>query len=346
MFENALLDSAPSRATVLAPFHYRLAGAVATWGAALAGWFLPQFLYLPGPKAGLAAAATLGLAAGLWALMLCYVHADARHSHLRVVWWLAVTLLLNIAGFVLYLVYSAAKTGNWKRATVPGAHILQIGLIGLLVLYPLIQMDALPKVWSTPVVPSPPPRVGPPPGARVVRSAPRPASVKKEFHVPASIPTTIRTIHEAPLPPETVAPTGPWIQGEILREGGGVLSNVLGSMPWGTGSAPPPSHARPKANHSHLVRVGGKVVAAKAIYQPKPVYPPLAIMAHIQGTVQLQAIIGKDGTVQQLSVLSGPTLLVKAALEAVQHWRYQPTLLNGEPVDVLTEIDVNFKLAD
>jgi protein TonB len=95
-----------------------------------------------------------------------------------------------------------------------------------------------------------------------------------------------------------------------------------------------------------LYRVGGDVIAARALYQPRPVYPQLAIMAHVQGTVMLQAIVGRDGSIQDLKVLSGPALLVRAALDAVKTWRYQPTLLNSEPVDVLTEIDVNFNLGE
>jgi protein TonB len=92
------------------------------------------------------------------------------------------------------------------------------------------------------------------------------------------------------------------------------------------------------------VRRGGDLIAALALYQPRPVYPPLAIMAHIQGTVVLEAILSKDGTVKDLKVLRGHPLLVPAALAAVATWRYQPTLLDSEPVEVLTEIDVNFNL--
>jgi periplasmic protein TonB len=76
-----------------------------------------------------------------------------------------------------------------------------------------------------------------------------------------------------------------------------------------------------------------------------PVYPALAKQARIQGEVRLGAIIGKDGTIQQLRVISGHPLLVPAALEAVKQWRYAPTHLNGEPVEVQTEIDVSFALA-
>ncbi len=81
------------------------------------------------------------------------------------------------------------------------------------------------------------------------------------------------------------------------------------------------------------------------IYQPKPVYPPLAKQARIQGTVKFTAIIGRDGTIQNLTLISGHPLLVQAATEAVKQWRYKPTLLNGEPVEVVTQIDVNFTLS-
>ena len=81
------------------------------------------------------------------------------------------------------------------------------------------------------------------------------------------------------------------------------------------------------------------------IDKPRPVYPPEAKQARIQGLVRLDAIIAKDGTIANLSVESGHPLLVPAALDAVRHWVYKPTLLNGEPVEVVTTIDVNFTLS-
>jgi len=93
------------------------------------------------------------------------------------------------------------------------------------------------------------------------------------------------------------------------------------------------------------IRVGGGVMQAKLISQARPVYPPEAKAARIQGVVRLSAVIGKDGTVQNLEVISGHPLLVPAALEAVQQWRYETTLLNGEPVEVMTQIDINFTLS-
>ena len=77
-----------------------------------------------------------------------------------------------------------------------------------------------------------------------------------------------------------------------------------------------------------------------------PVYPPLAKQARIQGMVQFTAIIGKDGTIQSRSARLGHPLLVPAASEAVKQWLYKPTLLNGNPVEVITQIDVNFTLRE
>ena len=91
--------------------------------------------------------------------------------------------------------------------------------------------------------------------------------------------------------------------------------------------------------------MGGTVLAAKAISQPKPVYPPLAKQARIQGVVKLYSVIAKDGAVQGLRVISGHPLLVPAALEAVRRWLYSPTLLNGQPVEVEAPIEVNFVLS-
>jgi serine/threonine-protein kinase len=108
-----------------------------------------------------------------------------------------------------------------------------------------------------------------------------------------------------------------------------------------TPTSPPPSKPQPPQR----IRVGGQVMSARLIFHPKPEYPPLAKMARVQGVVRLDAVIGKDGTVQELRLISGHPLLVKAAMDAVKDWRYQPTLLKDESVEVATEIDVNFALA-
>jgi len=120
---------------------------------------------------------------------------------------------------------------------------------------------------------------------------------------------------------------------------GGSMGGVLGGVIGGMGGAPPP----PKPKGGPL-KVGGNVQAARIVNRVQPVYPPLARQTRISGTVRLHAIIGKDGTIQSLEVLSGHPLLQQAALDAVRQWRYQPTLLNGDPVDVDTTIDVIFSL--
>ena len=92
------------------------------------------------------------------------------------------------------------------------------------------------------------------------------------------------------------------------------------------------------------IKAGSAVTGAKLISRVDPVYPPLARQTRISGTVRLRGIIGKDGSVLELSVLSGHPLLIQSALEAVRKWKYTPTLVGGEPVDVETTIDVIFSL--
>lgn len=102
----------------------------------------------------------------------------------------------------------------------------------------------------------------------------------------------------------------------------------------------------PSGPAAKRIRVSGKVAAAQIVNKVQPVYPQLARQTKISGTVRLHAIIAKDGTVQQLEVLSGHPLLVQSALDAVRQWRYKPTLLDGELVEVDTTIDVIFSLAE
>jgi TonB family protein len=93
------------------------------------------------------------------------------------------------------------------------------------------------------------------------------------------------------------------------------------------------------------LRVGSNVQKAKLLQHPEPVYPPLAMQARISGVVRLNAVIGKDGTVQNLTLSSGHPLLVAPAIEAVKQWVYAPTLLNGQAVEVVTQIEVEFTLS-
>jgi len=96
---------------------------------------------------------------------------------------------------------------------------------------------------------------------------------------------------------------------------------------------------------SQRIRVGGNVQAAMVLNYVQPVYPPLAKQARIQGVARFNVVINKDGTIQDLQPVSGHPLLIEAAVDAVRQWSYRPTLLNGQPVEVATVVDVNFTLS-
>jgi periplasmic protein TonB len=93
------------------------------------------------------------------------------------------------------------------------------------------------------------------------------------------------------------------------------------------------------------IRVGGNVAQANRISSVAPVYPPEAKQKGIQGTVRLDVTIDNEGHVSQLTATSGPAELIQSAIDAVRQWVYRPTLLNGEPVTVLTTVDVNYTLS-
>lgn len=112
--------------------------------------------------------------------------------------------------------------------------------------------------------------------------------------------------------------------------------------------APTAAAAAPSAPPSAMstrIHVGDGVQSSKLLRQPRPVYPPEAKKARIQGVVKLSVTIDKEGRVTELSVISGDPALIPAAVEAVKQWIYQPTMLNGEPVEVRTQIDINFNLS-
>ncbi len=221
--------------------------------------------------------------------------------------------------------------------------VLQCLLLIVLILIPLIYTEALPKAMLTTllVAPPPPPPPPPPPAAtpvKVVKPMARLIEAGK-LMAPRVIPKEVAMIKEQELPPEVSAGTA--IGGVPGGVPGGQAGGVLGGILGGTGSnMPPPPKETPKR-----IRVGGQVQQARLIRKVTPLFPPLARQARIQGTVRLQAVIAKDGSIQELQVLAGHPLLVQAALDAVRQWRYQPTLLNGEPVEVITTVDVVFTLS-
>ena len=105
-------------------------------------------------------------------------------------------------------------------------------------------------------------------------------------------------------------------------------------MSVGNGSPKPPSQ----------IRVGATVLAANLIHKVDPVYPPLALAARIQGVVRFSITVSGEGSVQNMQLVSGHPLLVEAAQQALMQFKYKPTLLNGQPVAVLTTVDIDFKL--
>jgi protein TonB len=161
---------------------------------------------------------------------------------------------------------------------------------------------------------------------------------------PKAVPKDIAMIKEEELPPPSASAgvVGGVPGGVAGGSVGGVIGGIIGSVP---SAAPPPPPPVEQKKTVQRIRVGGQVQQANLIRQPKPIYPPLAKQARIQGVVRFEAIIGKDGTIQNLKMISGHPLLVPAAQEAVKQWLYKPTLLNGEPVEVATVIDVNFTLS-
>ncbi|MGB9337472.1 MAG: energy transducer TonB [Candidatus Acidiferrales bacterium] len=220
--------------------------------------------------------------------------------------------------------------------------IVQAGIVVIFVLIPLIYTEALPKQLLTTflVAPAPPPPPPPPAAAvqRIVKPVARLIQAGKMM-APTVIPKKVEMIKEEEMPPDVgaVGVVGGVPGGIAGGSAGGVLGGIIGGS--GGGMPPPPKPTQQR------VRIGGNVQAAKMIRQITPVYPQIAKTAHVQGTVILRAIISKDGTVQELQYISGPALLMRSAMDAVRQWKYQPTLLNGEPVEVDTTISVVFTLS-
>jgi protein TonB len=148
---------------------------------------------------------------------------------------------------------------------------------------------------------------------------------------PRAIPKEVAVFKEAELPPDVINNT----------QTNGVFGGIPGQGLMAAGPALPPP---PKAVAPSRIKQGGQVTAASIITQTRPLYPALARQARIQGNVVLHAIIDKEGKVAQLEVISGHPLLVQSALDAVKQWRYKPTQLNGDPVEVDTTITVTFTM--
>lgn len=196
------------------------------------------------------------------------------------------------------------------------------------------------------IAPPPPPPPPPAPVATVVKVAP----ARKVFEnsgkliAPTVVPKEIAMIKEAPLAPDVDGAGG--VPGGVPGGvAGGSMGGVLGGVIGGTGTVPvapiAPRDNKPKAP----VRVGGRVKEPKLIRRVEPMYPPLAMQTRMQGTVIVDAVIDERGDVTEVKAISGPPLLIQAALDAVRRWKYEPTYLNEQPVAVQLNVTVAFKLA-
>jgi len=239
------------------------------------------------------------------------------------------------------LIESAGKLRSKKRAgTTVLSFVLQILFLGVLILIPLIYTEALPKgqLSTFLVAPPPPPPPPPPPAAAPVKIQKVVSEIDQgQLRTPTKIPQKVAMIKEEDTPPPSAG-----VAGVVGGVPGGVPGGQMGGVLGGIINSTPV--AVPKVATPQKVRVSQGVTQGLLIHKVQPTYPPLARQARIQGSVVLQADISKNGTIENLHVISGHPMLTGAALEAVKQWRYKPYILNGEPVEVETQVTVNFTL--
>jgi len=220
------------------------------------------------------------------------------------------------------------------RATLV-SFAMQALALSLLLAIPLLTIQGPPKLhwFDESSILTPPPAPAPP--ARGPRPI-HPSNISQggQLLEPPTIPPSITILNEQPVASSPDV-SGLGVEGSIGTSRRGVLGSVGPSVE----VAPPPPPAP-----AHLLRVS-HWAEGNLIYRVQPVYPPLAREARIQGTVELRAIVSKAGTIENLAVVSGHPMLVKSALQAVRQWRYRPYLLNSEPIEVETDITVNFVLS-
>jgi protein TonB len=244
------------------------------------------------------------------------------------------------------LEYNHMTSGNrFAHAMISLA--VNAALIGAPILAALFFTDTLDlrQLQSVLLVAPPPPPPPPPPAANVPVVKVRPMAHLMDagkLVAPRAIPKDIKIIKEDDQPPDAgMGGVAGGVPGGVAGGSmGGVLGGVIGGSVTSVPLAPPPP--RPKAP----VRVGGRVKEPRLISRVDPIYPPLAKQTHMQGTVVIDAILDEKGDVIEMKVLSGPPLLIQAAVDAVRRWKYEPTYLNDQPVQVQLNVTVTFRLSD
>jgi protein TonB len=217
---------------------------------------------------------------------------------------------------------------------------VQAVAVGSLFLLPLLYTQGLPQLQliAALVAPTPPPAPPAPGPARNPHQTTSNLSSEGKVIAPRSVPKEILHLNEPTAPPpldvaglRVPGGTGdPMVPNSVLRSIGSGPSVIV----------PPP----PPAPSTHPPRVS-RMMEGNLIYRVQPQYPTLARQARVQGTVLLRALIGRDGKIENLQVLNGHPLLVQAAVDAVRQWRYRPYYLNSEPIEVETQVTVNFTLS-
>jgi len=226
------------------------------------------------------------------------------------------------------------------RRTLTVSILLHVVILAVPILLSMWFTDALDFRTYTKTLlvgPPPPPPVRPPAvaTAMVRTTAHRVLVVNGKLLAPRAVPAHIAMLHEEPLPPEVDTTSG--VAGGIWGGLPGAAFNAISPV---AKKAPTPPTEKPK----EPLRVGGKVLPPRRLYTPPPDYPVLARQARVEGDVVLDATLDAQGSVTNLTVISGPQLLYASALQAVRTWKYEPVYLNGEPVPISMEVTVHFHL--
>ncbi|HEX4067661.1 MAG TPA: energy transducer TonB [Acidobacteriaceae bacterium] len=235
------------------------------------------------------------------------------------------------------LVESSHRIRTHAQRYVAGSFFLEAALVTLLVLLPYFYPEALPrKFLLLPLLPPPPPAASAPAQRTAAAPVAHTEILDAAIVAPSHIPRTWNRIIDS-------TPPGPNLPN--LADLGRGRTGVLGIPDLGTATPPAVVPVRPVQPAPRL-RVSAGVAAGQLIVPIQPVYPAIAMQARVQGTVVVDAVIGKDGRIASLHVISGPPLLAGAAVTAIQRARYRPWTLNGEPVEVETTIRIVFSLGD